>query len=35
MFTKKHYKGIANILKGMSPVRSDLETANGFEIRAG
>jgi len=35
MFTRKHYKGIANILKGMSPVRSDLETAAGFEIRAG
>ena len=35
MFTKKHYKGIANILKAMSPVKSDLETAAGLETRAG
>ena len=35
MFTRKHYKGIADILRGMVPVKSDLETTAGFEIRAG
>jgi len=35
MFTRKHYKGIADILRGMVPVKSDLETTSGFEIRAG
>ncbi|MBA7552474.1 hypothetical protein ES705_45037 [subsurface metagenome] len=35
MFTKKHYKGIADILRGMVPVKSDLETTASFEIRAG
>jgi len=35
MFTRKHYKGIADILRGMVPVKSDLETTTGFEIRAG
>ncbi|MBA7521674.1 hypothetical protein ES705_13785 [subsurface metagenome] len=34
MFTRKHYKGIADILRGMVPVKSDLETTAGFEIRA-
>ena len=35
MFTRKHFKGIANILRGMIPVKSDLETTAGFDIRSG
>ncbi|GAI63870.1 unnamed protein product, partial [marine sediment metagenome] len=35
MFTKRHYKGIANILRGMYPVKSDLECTDCFKIRAG
>ena len=31
--TKKHYNSIANILRNLRPIKSDLETVNGFEIR--
>ncbi|MBA7577816.1 hypothetical protein ES695_02465 [Candidatus Atribacteria bacterium 1244-E10-H5-B2] len=34
MFTRKHFKGIANILKKMYPVKSDLECTDCFKIRA-
>ena len=35
MFTRKHYKGIADLLKKMYPVKSDLECTDCFKIRAG
>ena len=34
MFTKKHYKGIADLLKKMYPVKSGLECTDCFKIRA-
>ncbi|GAI77930.1 unnamed protein product [marine sediment metagenome] len=34
MFTKRHYKGIADLLKKMYPVKSDLECTDCFKIRA-
>ena len=35
MFTRKHYKGIADLLKKMYPVKSNLECADCFKIRTG
>ena len=35
MFTRKHYKGITDLLEKMYPVKSDLECTDCFKIRAG